>query len=193
MVYFAKVAKKGEKTPKNTPKKFFKKILKICRDEKIPFFRILKFRPLKKVFEFSLKKIRIPPKLPVDLKTSFSKRSKKFWKWGCLGGIDTQKRPLYNTPTVNGWHPSHRGSAKTKSFWGRCYETIFEYVVNGISQYVCTTVPVEPSSSIGTVFLLPIYLYLLWGFLSYHEAEYIIPTILRPAKVGWGGYVFHRK
>ena len=78
MVYFTKVAKKGEKTPKNTPKKFFKKFLKICGDEKIPFFRILKFRPLKKVFEFSLKKIRIPPKLPVDLKTSFSKRSKKF-------------------------------------------------------------------------------------------------------------------
>ena len=78
MVYFTKVAKKGEKIPKKTPKKFFKKFLKICGDEKIPFFRILKFRPLKKVFEFSLKKIRIPTKLPVDLKTSFSKRSKKF-------------------------------------------------------------------------------------------------------------------
>jgi hypothetical protein len=52
--------------------------LKICGDENISFFRNLKFRPLKKVFEFSLKKIRIPPKLPVDLKTSFSKRSKKF-------------------------------------------------------------------------------------------------------------------
>jgi hypothetical protein len=52
--------------------------LKICGDENISFFRNLKFRPLKKVFEFSLKKIRIPPKLPVDLKTSFLKRSKKF-------------------------------------------------------------------------------------------------------------------
>ena len=79
-------------------KNFFKNL---WRPKDTLFRKVQKWTPQKNFKELLGKKITTE-KIRLNYKSRFLKVPEKFQKWGCLGGIDTQKRPLYNTPTVNG-------------------------------------------------------------------------------------------
>ena len=87
-----------QKIGKNASKKFFKNL---WRPKDTLFRKVQKWTPQKNFQELLESKITTE-KIRLNYKSRFLKVPEKFQKLGCLGGIDTQKRPLYNTPTVNG-------------------------------------------------------------------------------------------